>query len=170
MQKEAKEGGSNRIIGRYGTKIWDDEGAACVIKNLSAVTEQDAEVISAICTPEGQKLIMMLDCRTRISDVNGYDEKTEWGTTRFFMLKIVFVLFKLFFNVVLGKEKFTYCKKTCYAKNAGYRAERVCVVYDDLARDSYYKHLYRVCRRQVYKHSNKFKPYEYREHIFEVNV
>ena len=83
IQKEAKEGGSNRIIGRYGTKIWDDEGAACVIKNLSAVTEQDAEVISAICTPEGQKMIMMLDCRTRISDVNGYDEKTEWGRSSF---------------------------------------------------------------------------------------
>ena len=28
MQKEAKEGGSNRIIGRYGTKIWDDAGGA----------------------------------------------------------------------------------------------------------------------------------------------
>jgi hypothetical protein len=28
IQKEAKEGGSNRIIGRYGTKIWDDAGGA----------------------------------------------------------------------------------------------------------------------------------------------
>ncbi len=71
MQKEAKARGNDRIIGSYGTKIWEDDGVACVvkqslIKTLSEITAQDTEVISAICTPEGQKLIMELDCQTPI--------------------------------------------------------------------------------------------------------
>ena len=94
MQKEAKVRGNDRIIGSYGTKIWEDNGVACVIKqslikNLSEVTAQDAEVINAICTPEGHKLIMALDCQTPTSKKD-IAEKTGIEISRLNELLLLF--------------------------------------------------------------------------------
>ena len=88
----------------------------------------------------------------------------------FAMLKIVFVPFKLFLYVVLGKKEFAYCEKTCNTENAGNRAERIVVVYYDRAGDRHDKYLYCICRGEVDEHSHKFKTYEYCKHIFEVIV
>ena len=68
IQAESKARGNTRIIGSYGTKIWDDDGIACVIKssmikNLDIHPQIATEVISAICSTEGQKLIIALDCQ-----------------------------------------------------------------------------------------------------------
>ncbi len=72
IQEESKQQGSLRIIGSFGSKIWDDDGIACVIKS-SLIKNSDlwdsntAEVISAICTEEGQKLIKTLPGNCPIS-------------------------------------------------------------------------------------------------------
>lgn len=67
IQEESKKRGNLRIIGSFGTKIWDDEGVACVIKtelikNLSPFDQSTIEVVRAICSEEGQKLILSLNC------------------------------------------------------------------------------------------------------------
>lgn len=66
LQEESKQSGNLRIIGSYGMKIWDDEGIACVIKSslinkLTPLVDK-TEVITALCTVEGQKLILSLSC------------------------------------------------------------------------------------------------------------
>lgn len=68
LQEESKQKGNLRIIGSFGMKIWDDEGIACVIKSslinkLTPIDSDDAtDVIAALCTVEGQKLILSLSC------------------------------------------------------------------------------------------------------------
>lgn len=68
FQEESKQKGNLRIIGSFGMKIWDDEGIACVIKSslinkLTPIASDDAiDVITALCTVEGQKLIFSLSC------------------------------------------------------------------------------------------------------------
>lgn len=64
-QQESKQQGSLRIIGSYGTKIWDDDGIACVVQSalvgrLAPSTSAAPEVLRALCTEEGQKLILSL--------------------------------------------------------------------------------------------------------------
>ena len=66
-QEESKNQGNLRIIGSYGTKIWDDLGVACVIKSslikqLSIFDRSTAEVIRELCSEDGQKLIVALSC------------------------------------------------------------------------------------------------------------
>ncbi len=56
-----------RICGDFGVKLWDDDGVTCVvkkslIKNLGISPESVSEVISALCSEEGQKLIIALEC------------------------------------------------------------------------------------------------------------
>ena len=80
------------------------------------------------------------------------------------------VIFKLLLNIVFGEKEFAYCEKTCYAENACNIAECIIMVYDDLARNSYYKYLDCICRGEVDKHTYELKSYEYREHIFEEYV
>ena len=67
LQQESKQRGILRIIGSFGTKVWDDDGIACVVqsslvKDLQPASPATAEVVKALCTPEGQKLISALSC------------------------------------------------------------------------------------------------------------
>lgn len=69
LQEESKQQGNLRIIGSFGTKIWDDDGVACVIKselinNLSSFDQNTIDVMCALCSEEGQKLILSLNCDT----------------------------------------------------------------------------------------------------------
>jgi len=64
-KEKSKNNGNTRIIGSFGTKIWDDEGIACVIKSslinkLVPFDQSTAEVIQELCSEEGQKLILAL--------------------------------------------------------------------------------------------------------------
>ncbi len=66
-QEESKNQGNLRIIGPYGMKIWDDQGVACVIKSslikqLSPFDANTLEVMQALCSEDGQKLILALCC------------------------------------------------------------------------------------------------------------
>ena len=66
-QEESKKQGNLRIIGSYGTKIWDDQGVSCVIKaslihQLSPFDTNTVEVMQALCGEDGQKLILALRC------------------------------------------------------------------------------------------------------------
>ncbi len=66
-QEESKNQGNLRIIGSFGTKIWDDSGVACVVKSslinsLSPFGKDTIEVMQALCSEEGQKLILALRC------------------------------------------------------------------------------------------------------------
>jgi xre family toxin-antitoxin system len=67
IQEESKRGGNLRIIRPFGTKIWDDEGIACVvksslIKSLSPSDSATVELMNALCSEDGQKLILSLSC------------------------------------------------------------------------------------------------------------
>ena len=67
IQEESKKQGNLRIIGSFGTKIWDDTGVACVIqssliKHLSPFDANTIEVMQALCSEDGQKLILALSC------------------------------------------------------------------------------------------------------------
>ena len=67
LQEESKQRGILRIIGSFGTKVWDDDGIACVvqsrlIKEKSPASPAAAEVVQALSTPEGQRLISVLEC------------------------------------------------------------------------------------------------------------
>ncbi len=66
-QEESKRQGNLRIIGSFGTKIWDDDGVACVIqseliKKLTVFDKETIDVMNALCSEEGQKLILSLRC------------------------------------------------------------------------------------------------------------
>ncbi len=67
MQEESKQQGNLRIIGSFGTKIWDDDGVACVIKSelikkLTASDQSTIDVMNELCSEEGQTLILSLHC------------------------------------------------------------------------------------------------------------
>ena len=66
-QEESKNQGNLRIIGSFGTKIWDDDGVSCVIKselikNGSPFNQDKIDLINALCSEDGQKLILALRC------------------------------------------------------------------------------------------------------------
>lgn len=66
-QEESKKQGNLRIIGSYGTKLWDDQGIACVIKSslikqITPFDQNTVEVMQALCSEDGQKLICALCC------------------------------------------------------------------------------------------------------------
>ena len=72
IQEESKVRGNLRISGKFGMKLWDDEGVVCVVKSslikglpVSGASAQ--EVISALCSADGQKLIIALNCPFAIS-------------------------------------------------------------------------------------------------------
>ena len=67
LQKASKARGNLRITGAFGAKIWDDDGIACVIQSdlihrLPSPNPLTSEVLSALCTPQGQALICALSC------------------------------------------------------------------------------------------------------------
>lgn len=64
-KEKSKNNGNTRVIGSFGTKIWDDEGIVCVIKsslikNLVPFDQGTVEVIQELCSEDGQKLILAL--------------------------------------------------------------------------------------------------------------
>jgi transcriptional regulator with XRE-family HTH domain len=66
-QEESKKQGNLRIIGSYGTKIWDDDGVACVVKSelikkLPPCDSDKIDLVHALCSEDGQKLILALRC------------------------------------------------------------------------------------------------------------
>ncbi|MBE6578698.1 MAG: helix-turn-helix transcriptional regulator [Ruminococcaceae bacterium] len=67
LQQESKQRGTLRITGSFGAKVWDDDGIACVVqsplvKSMLPTSPAAAEVVQALSTPEGQKLISALSC------------------------------------------------------------------------------------------------------------
>ncbi len=71
-KERSKKQGNTRVIGSFGTKIWDDEGVACIIKSslikqLSPFDQSTIEVMQALCSEDGQKLILALNCDIPIS-------------------------------------------------------------------------------------------------------
>jgi hypothetical protein len=65
IQAESKARGNLRIRGPFGMKIWDDDGVVCVIKNALIEKMQTApamitEVMEALCSEDGQLLILAL--------------------------------------------------------------------------------------------------------------
>lgn len=66
-KEKSKNRGNTRVIGSFGTKIWDDQGVTCVIKSslinqLSPFDSDTEEVMQALCSEDGQKLILSLNC------------------------------------------------------------------------------------------------------------
>ena len=66
-QEEDKKRGNLRIIGSFGMKIWDDEGIVCVIqseliKKLSVFDVETIDIMKELCSEDGQKLILSLEC------------------------------------------------------------------------------------------------------------
>lgn len=69
IQEESKQRGNLRISGSFGMKIWDDDGIVCIvksslIKNLGIASSLASDVISALCSEDGQKLIIALNCQS----------------------------------------------------------------------------------------------------------
>ena len=72
IQEESKAQGNLRICGKFGMKIWDEEGIACVVKSslikgLDPALSSASEVVSALCSEEGQRMIITLNCPSPIS-------------------------------------------------------------------------------------------------------
>jgi len=66
-QEACKARGNTRICGPFGLKIWDDEGVVGVvkaefIKSLPPASATATDVIIALSSEEGQKLICSLEC------------------------------------------------------------------------------------------------------------
>lgn len=94
LQEKSKEKGNLRIIGSFGTKIWDDDGVACVIKSsliehLSPFHQDLVKVMQALCSEEGQKLILALRCDAPISKQE-LVEKTNMDRSRLNELLLLF--------------------------------------------------------------------------------
>lgn len=95
MQAQDKARGNTRICGSYGMKIWDDDGVAGVIKSslirsLPVYPASTQEIISAICSEDGQKLITSLKCNSPIPK-NEIIEKTGIETHRLNELLLLFI-------------------------------------------------------------------------------
>lgn len=95
LQKESWEQGNLRIIGSFGTKIWDDDGAACVIQSslinhLSPFDQDTIEVMQALCSEEGQKLILALRCDVPTSKKE-LIQKTNIDISRLNELLLLFI-------------------------------------------------------------------------------
>lgn len=86
IQKESKAGGNLRISGDYGMKIWDDDGIACVVqsslvKGMEVMSVPVTEVMTALCSGEGQKLMMTLNCTAPVSKAD-ISEQTQMDIAR----------------------------------------------------------------------------------------
>ena len=95
IQEESKKRGNLRIIGSFGTKIWDDQGIACVIKSslidkLSPFDQSTQEVMQALCSEDGQKLILALRCDTP-TPKQALIEKANIQITRLNELLLLFI-------------------------------------------------------------------------------
>ncbi len=94
-QEQSKKQGNLRINGSFGTKIWDDQGIACVVKSslinqLSSFDQSTVEVMQALCSEEGQKLILALHCDTP-TPKQTLIEKSTLETARLNELLLLFI-------------------------------------------------------------------------------
>ncbi len=94
-QEQSKKQGNLRINGSFGTKIWDDQGIACVVKSslinqLSSFDQGTVEVMQALCNEEGQKLILTLRCNTP-TPKQTLIEKSNIETARLNELLLLFI-------------------------------------------------------------------------------
>ena len=94
-QEISKNKGNLRIIGSYGTKIWDDDGIACVIKSslireLPPFDQRTMEVIQALCSEDGQKVISALQCDSP-TPKQALIEKTNMDISRLNELLLLFI-------------------------------------------------------------------------------
>lgn len=94
-QEKSKKRGDLRTSGSFGTKIWDDQGISCVIKSslvnkLSPFDQSTVEVMRALCSEEGQKLILALHCDTP-TPKQALIEKANIETSRLNELLILFI-------------------------------------------------------------------------------
>ena len=69
IQAESKARGNLRIRGPFGMKVWDDDGVVCVIKSalidhMQAAPSMITEVMEALCSEDGQRLILALGGQT----------------------------------------------------------------------------------------------------------
>lgn len=94
LQQESKQRGILRIIGSFGTKVWDDDGIACVVQSRLITEKSPAspaavDVVQALATPEGQKLISALSCDSP-TPKEAIVEKTEIPLPRLNELLLLF--------------------------------------------------------------------------------
>ncbi len=94
-QEESKKRGNLRINGSFGTKIWDDQGVACVIKSslidqLLPFDQITVGVMQALCSEDGQKLILALRCDTP-TPKQTLIEKANIDTARLNELLLLFI-------------------------------------------------------------------------------
>jgi transcriptional regulator with XRE-family HTH domain len=66
QQREMKHANC-RISGEYGTKVWDDNGVACVVKSklknqLGQITVEDMEILRTLLSDNYFKVLSLLDC------------------------------------------------------------------------------------------------------------
>lgn len=66
VQEKDKRCGNLRITSDYGMKIWDNDGVACIVqsalcKKMSEPTPRVIELLTAIASPDGLRLITTLD-------------------------------------------------------------------------------------------------------------
>lgn len=93
-QEESKQQGNLRVIGSFGTKIWDDAGVACVVKSalvnqLAPFDQSTTEVIQALASEDGQRLILALRCDIPTSK-QALIEKTNIDTSHLNELLLLF--------------------------------------------------------------------------------
>jgi transcriptional regulator with XRE-family HTH domain len=72
LQEREMNHGMNRINGDYGTKAWDDNGIACVVKSslrdkLDVVGEKELKLLETLVSSEYFTLIRHIDCQKTIS-------------------------------------------------------------------------------------------------------
>ena len=107
IQEEDKRQGNLHIAGSFGQKIWDDEGVACVIKSsliqkLAPFDSATTELIAALCSEDGQKLIISLstDCPMSRQEIL---EKTGIEPARLNELLLLFTESRILAEFVGGR-------------------------------------------------------------------
>jgi len=77
-QEECKSRGNLRVIGEFGTKIWDDDGIVSVIQssllqNLTPFGPETVHLMQELCSEDGQRVILALNCDKPISKQELFD-------------------------------------------------------------------------------------------------
>ena len=74
MQRQDYASGNMRVCSEYGLKLWDDDGAACVIRRdlaekyaSTTISETDAALLAKLASPDGLRLVSLLDPVTPIA-------------------------------------------------------------------------------------------------------
>ncbi|MBQ8510509.1 MAG: helix-turn-helix transcriptional regulator [Clostridia bacterium] len=66
LQQRDKETGNLRVCSKYGMKVWDDAGVACVVQaklreQMKRVGDTELTLLSEMCSPEGFAILSRLD-------------------------------------------------------------------------------------------------------------